>query len=41
MPVTHKVVSGDTLSGIAKKYGTTVEKIKSLNGLKSDLIKAG
>ncbi|MCY7975988.1 C40 family peptidase, partial [Bacillus inaquosorum] len=33
--------SGDSLSKIASKYGTTVSKLKSLNGLKSDLIYAG
>lgn len=38
---THKVVSGDTLSEIAVKYNTTVKELKSLNGLKSDLIKVG
>lgn len=38
---TYTVKSGDTLSGIANKYGTTVAKIKSLNGLKSDLIQVG
>jgi LysM repeat protein/GH25 family lysozyme M1 (1,4-beta-N-acetylmuramidase) len=37
--VYYKVVSGDTLSEIAVKYGTTVANIKSLNGLASDLIK--
>ena len=31
----HKVVSGDTLSRIASKYGTTVQKLVSLNKLKS------
>ena len=31
----HTVRSGDTLSGIAKRYGTTVAKICSLNGIKS------
>jgi len=36
---THVVKSGDTLSGIAKKYNTTVDAIKKANGLKSDLIK--
>ncbi|MEK5082798.1 peptidoglycan endopeptidase LytE [Bacillus sp. FSL H8-0515] len=35
---TYKVKSGDSLSKIASKYGTTVSKLKSLNGLKSDLI---
>ncbi|MCY8510547.1 LysM peptidoglycan-binding domain-containing protein [Bacillus mojavensis] len=38
---TYKVVRGDSLSKIAKKYGTTVSKLKSLNGLKSDLIYVG
>ncbi len=38
---TYKVKSGDTLSGIAVKYKTTVASLKSLNGLKSDLIKVG
>ena len=35
---THKVVSGDTLSGLAVKYNTTVRAIKTKNNLKSDLI---
>ena len=38
---TYKVVSGDTLSRIAVKYGTTVAKLKELNGLSSDLIRVG
>ena len=33
--VTHKVVKGDTLSAIAKKYGTTVDAIAKLNGIKN------
>lgn len=41
IPATHKVSSGDTLYSLAKKYGTTVATLKSLNGLKSDLIKIG
>lgn len=32
---TYTVKRGDTLSGIAKKYGTTVSKLKSLNGIKN------
>jgi LysM repeat protein len=37
----YKVVKGDTLYGIARKRGTTVAKIKSANGLSSDLIRLG
>lgn len=32
---THKVVKGETLSGIAKKYGTTVDTLVKLNGIKN------
>lgn len=39
--VRHTVRSGDTLSGIARKYGSSVSKIKSANGLKSDMIRVG
>jgi LysM repeat protein len=38
---TYKVVSGDTLSGIAAKFGTTVTKLKTLNRLTSDVISVG
>lgn len=31
--VYHKVVRGDTLSGIAKKYGTTYQHLAQLNGI--------
>ena len=34
----HKVKQGDTLSGIAKKYGTTVKKLCQLNGIKETKI---
>ncbi|SKB05463.1 LysM domain-containing protein [Prosthecobacter debontii] len=37
----YKVAKGDTLYGIARKRGTTVAKIKSANGLSSDLIRPG
>lgn len=33
--VTHKVVKGDTLSALAKKYGTTVDAIAKLNNIKN------
>jgi LysM repeat protein len=35
------VVSGDTLSKIATKFGVTVAAIKTANGLTSDLISVG
>ncbi len=38
MAVHHTVAAGDTLWFIAGLYGTTVEKIRALNGLTSDLI---
>ncbi len=37
----HKVRRGETLTSIAAKYGTTVQKLKKLNGLKSDRIRYG
>lgn len=37
----HKVVSGDTLYDIARKYGTTTERLKNANGLSSGLIRVG
>lgn len=37
----YTVQSGDNLSKIAKKYGTTVDAIKKANGLKSDDIRDG
>ncbi len=37
----HVVRQGDTLSGIAARYGTTVRDLKAANNLKSDLIKVG
>lgn len=38
---TVKVRQGDTLGAIAKRNGTTVAKIKKLNGLKSNVIRVG
>ena len=37
----YTVQSGDTLSLIAKAFGTTVQKIKDMNGMKSDALKIG
>ncbi len=37
----HKVRRGDTLGGIARKYGSSVSKIKRANGLKSSTIRIG
>jgi len=37
----HTVKRGESLSGIAHKYHTTVAKIKALNGLHTDIIKPG
>jgi len=37
----HKVRRGQTLSYIARKYGTSVNKIKSLNGLNGNNIRVG
>lgn len=38
---TYKVVSGDNLYSIAKKYNTTVDSIKNLNNLSSNLLSIG
>lgn len=37
----HTVRRGQTLGGIARMYGTTVAKIKRLNGLRSNTIRTG
>ena len=34
----HTVKSGDTLSGIARKYGTSVKELCRLNGIKETTI---
>lgn len=37
----HTVKSGDTLSGIAFQYSTSVDQLRRLNGLQSDLLSIG
>lgn len=37
----HKVQAGETLYSISKKYGLSIETIKSLNGLQSDQLTPG
>ena len=37
----HEVVPGDTLSGIAKKYGTTIELLQKSNHIKGEKIYVG
>jgi len=40
--IVYTVIKGDTLSGIAKKYGTTWQNLKKINGIKNaNLIKVG
>lgn len=37
----HSVVSGDTLTSIAERFGTTVAKLRSANGLRSSRLSIG
>lgn len=39
--VMHRISRGDSLSTIARRYGTSVSQLKSLNGMRSDRIRAG
>ena len=39
--VSYVVVSGDNLSRLAKRFNTTVDRIKQLNNLKTDVIVIG
>ncbi len=39
--ITHSVVRGDTLSGLAQRYKLTVQQIQKLNGLKATVIRVG
>ncbi|MEZ4983808.1 MAG: LysM peptidoglycan-binding domain-containing protein [Saprospiraceae bacterium] len=40
-PVYHTVIAGETLFGIARRYNTTVDQLKTLNGLDSNTIPVG
>ena len=40
-PKPYKVLAGDTLSALAVTHGTTVDNIKNINKLDSDVIKVG
>ena len=37
-PVYHRIQSGDTLSAIARRYGTTVQRICELNGISKNTV---
>ncbi|MDL2308660.1 peptidoglycan DD-metalloendopeptidase family protein [Bacteroidales bacterium OttesenSCG-928-C03] len=39
--VYYKVKNGDTLSHIARRYGTSVTRIKKMNNLRSDFLRVG
>ena len=38
---THTVIKGDTLFGISRKYGTSVDALRSMNSISGDLIRPG
>lgn len=39
--VRHVIRRGDTLSGIADRYNTSMQRIRSVNGLRSDTVRLG
>jgi LysM repeat protein len=39
--ISYTVRSGDTLSGIASRHGTTVAALRSANGIRGDMIRIG
>ena len=40
-PIYHTVDSGDTLFGLSRKYGSSVEQIKELNNMDGNIISLG
>ncbi len=40
-PVYHRIRSGETLGGIAAKYGVSIKQLRRLNGIKGSNIRAG
>lgn len=40
-PPAHSVVKGETLSSIARSYNVTLASLRSVNGIRGDLIKVG
>ena len=40
-PVYHTVMRGESLWTISRKYGVSIERIRSLNGLRSDALESG
>ena len=40
-PTTYKIVKGDNLSKIAKRFGVTVDALKKANGMTNDNLRAG
>jgi len=40
-PIYHQVVKGDTLYGLSRYYGVTVDDIRLLNQMRSNIISVG
>ena len=41
IPQEHKIARGETLSGIAERYRVSVSSLRTVNNLRSDVIKVG
>ncbi|MEM9282083.1 MAG: LysM peptidoglycan-binding domain-containing protein [Verrucomicrobiota bacterium] len=40
-PTYHRVMTGETLYSLSRRYGTSVDELKRINGLSSDQIRSG